>query len=163
MNPINIIQNVVWIKWLKSRGPTTIPCNRHSMVSTWAIIINFKFVHVRMAVELSANDHMESVNNATIFTRPELAAASTTSRDMRQNMNSFIIPFGSQKSVVEPLHGGLDFSVTVHGPPVEGVAIIVVQSNQSESRSNQNSVVTTKSDSIQGITWKPPMSLPRVC
>lgn len=61
---------------------------------------------MRVTVELGPNDHVESVNNSSVLARPELEATSTTRWDVRQDMNSFVVLFGLEKSVVEPLLNG---------------------------------------------------------
>lgn len=91
---------------------------------------------MRVTVELSTNDHVESVNDTTIFARPELEATSSASWNMSKNMDPFVISFGSEESVVEPLHHRLNFSARVHDPPVVDVAVVVVQRDHSESRTN---------------------------
>lgn len=56
-----------------------------------------------MAIELGTDNIVESVENSSVLTRPELETTATTGRDMCQDMHSFVVLFCLQKCVVEPL------------------------------------------------------------
>lgn len=134
MNPINIVQQIIGINSWEARRCTSVPCNIDCVGGAWSIVKNFEFILMRVTVELPTDDHMEPVDDATIFTSPEMKA--TSSGEVAQDMNSLVILFGSKKGLVQPLHGGLDFSATVDWPPIERVTVVAVQSNDTESRSN---------------------------
>jgi hypothetical protein len=141
----------------------SIPCNIYSMLSAWAIVENFKFIEMRMSIELSSNDHVESINDSAIFSRPPFEATSATRWNVLENVNSFICSLSSQECVVKPLHGRLNLSSTVHHPPVVDVAIIIVQCNQTETRSNERRVISCSSNSGDFISRNPSMTTPCVC
>lgn len=105
-------------------------------------------VPMRMTVELCSNDIVESVDNATILSRPELEAATTTSWYVGQDMHSLIASLSIEKSVVEPLlpittgdlfifrtrtdkknvsyQSTCNLCAAVHYPPIVDVTVIVV-------------------------------------
>lgn len=146
MGSVDVVKMIIGIQFDESRCATSIPCDINGVLCSWAVVINFKFVSMRMAVELSANDLMESVDDATIFARPERVTTAAARWKMLQDVNSFVSLFGSEESVVQPLHVGLSFCSTVQHPPVVNVAIVVVKSDQSESGTEQDGVITSSTD-----------------
>lgn len=67
MHTINGIQNIVWIESDKRCCSSTNPGNIYCVLSSWIIIENFKLVTMRMSVELCADYHVESIDDATKF------------------------------------------------------------------------------------------------
>lgn len=100
MGAIDIVQSVVGIYVCIGCRRSSVPCNIHSVLSSSNIVIYFKpkksrenllkksnvsllsqflLVSMRMTIELGTDNHVESINNATILTRPELHTAAATS------------------------------------------------------------------------------------
>lgn len=61
-------------------------------------------------------------------------------------MNALVGSLSIEKRVVEPLHAGLNLSSAVHDPPVIDVAVVVVQSDKTETWLNQSCVVSALSN-----------------
>lgn len=163
MNAINIVHDVVRVDPVEGSGTTSIPCNIHGVLSGRAVIVHFKFIEMRMSIKLSADNIVESIDDATIFTRPEAEATATASWNVSENVNSFVCSFSSEKRVVEPLHGRCNLISAVHHPPVVDVTIIVVQCNQTESWTHQEGVVAALPDCVDGVTRNPSVALPNAC
>lgn len=115
-----------------------------------------------MSVELGTDDSVETVDHASVLLRPPLEATASVRWKMFQDVNAFAGLFSSQKCIVEPLHGLLNLNTRVHDPPVEGVAIVVVHGNQTQTGLHKDGVVAAKSDGCKRRCRKPSMALPGV-
>lgn len=67
MNAINVVENVVGIETSEGSCATSIPGYIDGVSSSWTVVIDFEFIVVRVAVELSPNDVVETVDDATVF------------------------------------------------------------------------------------------------
>lgn len=77
-------------------------------------------------------------------------------------MNAFAGLFSSQERVMKPLHGLLNLDAAVHDPPVEVVAVVVVQRDQTKAGLYKECVVAAVSDGWECGCWEPSVTLPDV-
>lgn len=142
MSAIDIVNVEVRIDIVVRRNRAGIPGDINSMLCSCNIIEKFIFNTVRVAIELCANDQVESVNDSTILTLPEPERASTATADMFYDVNTLVIRFGGKESVVKPLQLRLDIVSAVQNPKVEIVAIVVVDCNDTEAWTDKHGVIT---------------------
>lgn len=153
---------VIWVEVGICSGRASIPSDGDCMSGCGSVVINLELITMWVTVELSADDHVESINDATIFTWPEHETRATSWWNMSENVDSFTGLFSSQQRIVEPLKGICNFSSAVHEPKVVDVAVVVVQRYDSETGGSQGGVVATMSDSGQCSTGKPSVTRPSV-
>lgn len=156
------MQMIVRIDERESSGTTTVPCNVDGVLGSRAVVEYFKFVFVRMSVELGADNRVESVNNPSILLRPPFVATSATRWNVLQDVNAFAGLFSSKECVMKPLHGLLNLKAAVHDPPVEVVAIVVIQRDQPKSGLHKECVIAVVSDGWECGCWEPSVTLPDV-
>jgi hypothetical protein len=105
-----------------------------------ACVEDVELIAMRVTVELTADDSVESINHSSELLRPVAEAAAASTQNVRQDVNLLTCCFCNKQRVMEPLQLFCNLIATVHYPEVVACAVVVVQSNHSKTGEARNDV-----------------------
>lgn len=131
---INGVNNDIWINIAVGCGTATIEGRIDGVLRIFKAVEHIEFISVCMTIELTADDVVESLNDASVFSSPDIEAGAGSGWDMSQDVDFFVRSLSSQELVMEPLEMLSEVRGIVQDPVIIYITEVVVHCDDSETR-----------------------------
>lgn len=130
------------------RGRTAaIPQDIQSLRGIILCVKDVELVLVRVSTELGTDRVPEAFHNAIIFTG--IDGEARLRWQVSEEVHLLVVSLGQQEGVVQPLQLSPWERGFIENPPVHGLALVVIDRDDSQSRTNKDRVISTQADSFQ--------------
>jgi hypothetical protein len=108
----------------------------------------------QVAIEVSADGLIKPVNNPSVLSSTRFVVILIAVRNVRKNVDFLAGFLRRQQDIMQPLKLSLQGLRLIKNPPIEDIADVVVESNQTQTGTHDCRVISASFDSLQRIRWQ---------